>query len=154
MRGFIHQSCLEAALNSSSDHSPETWWNYVSAGETTERPQLSPAAWYLHSRMLLQAQDGQLSVDLTRPWLVTPLSPCLLGGFLLILANSVQVVSLQGLAARAVSWRTRLAPPCCSPAGTAALPLSRARVQKPRDTPHAGAYISLGVTFCLISAST
>lgn len=24
MKGFIHQSCLEAVLNSSSDHSPET----------------------------------------------------------------------------------------------------------------------------------
>lgn len=49
---------------------------------------------------------------------------CLLGWFLTVPANSVQVVTLQGLVG--VSWRTCQAPPCCSRTGTAALPLSRA----------------------------
>lgn len=153
MRGFIHQSRLEAALNSSSDHLPETWWNYISAGETRQRSQLSPTAWCLHSGMLTQAQDGQPSVGLTRPWLMRHCLPAFWAGFFWFWPTLCKCWVRKGsqprLALGGPSWHLLDAPH-----GTAALPLSRAQEstwQKSQGTRHVLEHtFALGVTFCLI----
>lgn len=148
MRGFIHQSCLEVALNSSSDHLPETWWNYVSAAETTERSDRSPAAWYLHSGMLIQAQDGQLCVDLARPWLMRHCLPAFWAGFFWFWPTLCKRWVCEGSQPRlflgGLAWHLLAAPEQArQPCLWAEHSTGKHLAQKPRDAPRAGAYICI-----------
>lgn len=77
--GFIHESCLKAALNMSWNHLPEIWWNYILQYSAKEQQLLLSLLHMVPEGLLwVRCKVHRIFIYLTDLW-IRPIVPWSLG---------------------------------------------------------------------------